>query len=671
MGSGYNESVNQKWVPLLLAMVLLVAMGFFSRDFGLVYDSRALLTRHPVITGVAGPGEAFSRPYLDRLGDGRGLKTYYRPLAVLSFSLGRLLWERSPGAERIVNLLLFFAWLWLVYGIVHRREKDRWMAGVVMLLCACYPLNWDNVSWVAGRPDMLMLVFGTAALLMLEGEDRRYRLAQGGAVLFFGLALLSKETAFFFLPLLVLPMGRRREPGRVTRGLFVLLSLATLVARHAVTGFWGAPGSGRLSLFRDAARLFGALGVYARSLIFPFGVSPYLPPEWVPGTLDILLGGAMAGVMGWLVYRWFLYREERLPLSLLLVFIGGHLLAVFSALSLNVAPRFLTIPFFGAAWWVMRKAGKYSRILRPVAIALLLMFTPFVFLQASAYRDNLTYWQRIHAVYPESVHFSLQLAREYVAGGRFLQAETLLLSQKPNTDRARGDRSLLLANVDLARADYDSLDRHLALAAGSSDAAAVASGRRLKARMFLLRGKEEEAFTMMAALIRDDPRAEWVGEYQRMLLGRCHWRRAMKLQNSFYHRGINFSRDAEEVAVRFSRMSPQERLRFFNRNWNPQGALALLSQLPESPRNSLSRAGMLYFAGKPEAAERLLASLTGLPGMEKTVGIWYWRRMVRPREALWWLRQSLERDPEQPDVVRMLEELESREDAGISRRGER
>ena len=652
--------MERKWLPAALVLAVLAGMGLATRHFGLVYDSRALLTRHPVITGAASLEDAFSRPYLDRLGDDRGLKTYYRPLPLLSFALGHSLWNLSPGIERGINLGLFGLWLGLVYALVFRREGDRPLAAMVMLFCAAFPLNWDNVSWVAGRPDLFVLVFATTTLLLLEQEPRRRHWNGGLALILFSLALLSKESAFFFLPLLVLPMGRRREPGWVTRGGFVFLALVAMTLRHGATGFWGVPGARELHVGEAIIRLVGAAGVYARSLLFPFGVSPYLPPEWTPGLQDLFLGTVLLVLMAWMVFRWWTHRRERLPVALVLVFLSGHLLAVLSDLSLSVAPRFLTWPFLGFSWWVLKTAGKHPPIRRLVATALLLLLLPFVPLQAAAYRSNLVYWQRMRQAYPESVHFSLQLAREYVTEGRFMDAEALLVDIKPKPGRDFNDSQLLLANVDLARADYPSLQRRLqCLQAKPLDEATETSALRLRARMHLLRGEEETAFSMMKALIRRRLRAEWVREFHRMLLGRLRWRRARNLEESFASRGVQFPRKADEWAAEFRDMSETERIHYFTGHWNPRGALSVLMETPPALQNTLQRAGMLYFCGDPESAASLLADASRAAGKEKEIGIWYLESMQRPREALRWFRRALEKAPRQSEVERLVRRLES------------
>ncbi len=144
---------------------------------------------------------------------------YFRPLPVLSLHADYLLWGADPRGYHLTNLILHLLNVLLVYALAKVLWQDfsnrngrtitawqsaRGFAFIVALLFLLHPIHSLAIFWISGRTDMICAIFYITTLLLFIGYWRTgRRIWQGGALLAFLLALLSKEMAAS-LPLVLL-----------------------------------------------------------------------------------------------------------------------------------------------------------------------------------------------------------------------------------------------------------------------------------------------------------------------------------------------------------------------------------------------------------------------------------------------------------------------------------
>lgn len=138
------------------------------------------------------------------------LGNVYRPLTRnLYFWAGRRLFGREPGPYHAANLAIYAAGILLTAFVARRLVAGAFRlapagaeasgAGILAaLLFALHPAAGTPASWVCGVQDLLAVDLALAAILAhLAGRRVLY-------VVFYALALLSKETAAFLFPLIAL-----------------------------------------------------------------------------------------------------------------------------------------------------------------------------------------------------------------------------------------------------------------------------------------------------------------------------------------------------------------------------------------------------------------------------------------------------------------------------------
>lgn len=151
-------------------------------------------------------------------------ENYYRPLATLSFSLERALWDASPGPMHLTNVLIHFLNCLMLYfsartliriNTTEQTEHVSQLGAIIAtVFFAAHPANIESVAWISGRFDLLFSFFMLALItaeICLRDTLIKFLLV---ATLYL-LAALCKEMAagaILFMPLLHIVMRRFSWP---------------------------------------------------------------------------------------------------------------------------------------------------------------------------------------------------------------------------------------------------------------------------------------------------------------------------------------------------------------------------------------------------------------------------------------------------------------------------
>jgi hypothetical protein len=181
-----------------------------------------------------------------RYGSWTGLSALFHDavfrLRATSYWATFLLWSVShvtPYAYHAVSLALHVANTCLVYFVGASWQPMRPAAFWAALLFAVHEGHQEAVMWFSAISELLLFFFGMAALLCAfkAAERKRVWPWQLAGTLLFALALLSKESAVFLLPLFLLATpaaGWRRWLVRLfPHAALVALAVASIAAGRA------------------------------------------------------------------------------------------------------------------------------------------------------------------------------------------------------------------------------------------------------------------------------------------------------------------------------------------------------------------------------------------------------------------------------------------------------
>jgi protein O-mannosyl-transferase len=177
------------YVALLLASVVLVYSNTLWNAFTM--DDNLYVTGNPQVTA----------PTVRALFTPNKASNVFRPVTFATFAAN---WAAAPGHPlgfHLINLFLHAGVTCLLYLLLQKlltsSLRGKTVAFAAALLFAVHPIHTEAVSSIVGRAELLAAGFLFAAWI-LHLQDREI-----GALICFALALLSKESAVVFLPLVL------------------------------------------------------------------------------------------------------------------------------------------------------------------------------------------------------------------------------------------------------------------------------------------------------------------------------------------------------------------------------------------------------------------------------------------------------------------------------------
>ncbi|HOY09378.1 MAG TPA: hypothetical protein PLB05_04805 [Candidatus Omnitrophota bacterium] len=311
----------------------------------------------------------------------------YRPVTALTFFTDYALYRDNPLGFHLTNILLHLVAVGLVFSLAWSLLPNPAFAFMAALLFGVHPIQSEAVTCIGYRSDLLATLLTLAALLAYRRAESpvppsgKFLAASLAA---FGFALLSKETAMVFIPLLVLYDGYMFKPVNQSwvsffryrwkkYGMYAFILLAYLIvysllfpSQHYPKYF--LPSVGIASPGWVALKIFFE---YLKVFFLPVSVT-VLPPLYTPrlASGDIIGLAAMAALAAAGVVAVFRGRK-RYPLAFFAVawFVITYLPASNIIWLPNpIAFRFMYLPAVGVslllALWIER-AARYWQSLWP------------------------------------------------------------------------------------------------------------------------------------------------------------------------------------------------------------------------------------------------------------------------------------------------------------------
>lgn len=384
---------------------------------GFTYDDRFVVALNPLVQRVDLRG-LITQPYWGDIVDA-GL---YRPLTSFTFGVNRLFGE-SAFSFHLVNDLLHAGASALVVVAARNLGASRFVSVTAGLVFALHPLQTEAVDSIVGRAEILALMGTLGALVLFQRGSKSVWVG----ILFF-LALCSKESAAFALPLFLLYWlsFERRS----------LMPIAAAVIAYAALRFAALGGfgiSGREIAFLDnpvahadvATRVsmaFVLIGKYASLIVWPAPLSADYSYNAIPVETDwrVLVGLAVASALAWLAWR----RRGLAAFAALafLIPLTGFLHLLFP-LGTLLAERLVYLPMFGMALLIALATDALPRA-RWVLAILLVACAARVVDRNRDWRDNETLFRQTVRTMPESARAHFLLGAELLEQDRFEEAAT-------------------------------------------------------------------------------------------------------------------------------------------------------------------------------------------------------------------------------------------------------
>lgn len=392
-----------------------------------------------------------------------GSSYYYRPLVELTFWLDNRLWGLEPSPMHLENILLHMANALLVYAIARRSAARYGIVRPGLPLCvaltfALHPLNVEAVAWIAGRTDPLLALFGlSGCLFLIKWLDRPHWGFALGTVLFFILALLTKETAVAFLPVamllvLIWPQGEEALPRRRRVQIVTGTALTALLLAMAALALQGDLAALRRLLVLEESSLLSvslqaltAFGFYLRKAFAPFPLNFAITEVSPLHALLAIPGGLLLA---------FALKRRYLPAcffaAALLLITPVLLLALRNISWTPYAERYMYLPTafvsLGIGTFLFSLQQRARFLLVPVLMIILLIAGVSSRQRTALWQDKLAFYKDAIAKSPRFGSLYNELGMLHLQESRFAAAAQAFDTAKRLNERPAMD-SLIMANI--------------------------------------------------------------------------------------------------------------------------------------------------------------------------------------------------------------------------------
>ena len=371
---------------------------------------------------------------------------YFRPIFSSLFTVNYALFGTSPFGWHLVNVLIHGAVTFLVFVVLEKITGRKLVAALTAALFAVHPVHAESVAWVSGVTDPLMaLLLLPAFYFYLRFRESQRWYMFGGALAFYFLALLTKETAIAF-PLLIAycelfhfkqagPFRQKLVETSKVVGLFMApIAIYFLMRLHAL-GRPALGGQPRHDLVPALLTIPLAIVKYLGLMFIPFGYSYQHHTDVVPTIFSISFLAPLALVL--LIATFVVMIKSRLLTFATVWFIVMLIPALASIRSFEpvylVQERYLYVPSIGVClalglgieWLAGRDwfGFRQRSIVAGLAVVVVLVWSVAFVRQNRVWDNTVSVYKNSVAVAPLSPMAHAQLARTYYDAGRPREAE--------------------------------------------------------------------------------------------------------------------------------------------------------------------------------------------------------------------------------------------------------
>ncbi len=296
------------WLPSIILVLLSFGIYFKCLPYDYVLDDKIVVSENKYTKeGFGGiwkilTTESFEGYFGEKKNLVQGNR--YRPLSIVTFAMEYgIIGELNPWVSHFINILLYGLTgiiLMMVLSMLFRNYKSKswWFSipFIAAILYIAHPIHTEAVANIKGRDEIMTMLF---SLLALYGSLRYIDTGKiswiVGTVLYYFLALLSKENAITFLAIIPLSVYFFSETNwPKLKNIMIWLIVATvlyLMLRNMTAGsvnfakeskdLMNNPFLGMTSVEKMGSIMY-SLGKYIALLVWPHPLSHDYYPYAIP-----------------------------------------------------------------------------------------------------------------------------------------------------------------------------------------------------------------------------------------------------------------------------------------------------------------------------------------------------------------------------------------------------
>jgi dolichyl-phosphate-mannose--protein O-mannosyl transferase len=147
-----------------ISLICISVLVFVSTlSFGFVYDDTLQVLDNPLIRSWQFVGHDFTSNLWAQFGS--SASSYYRPVFTSWLRLNYSVFGENPMGWHLTTVAAHAVATAMVFRIALRVLRVRSQAAIAGLFFAVHPVHVENVSWVSGVVDPLLVIFFLASFL--------------------------------------------------------------------------------------------------------------------------------------------------------------------------------------------------------------------------------------------------------------------------------------------------------------------------------------------------------------------------------------------------------------------------------------------------------------------------------------------------------------------------
>lgn len=472
----WKDKVNLYSVIGILILTALIFTPSLSGDFT-NWDDDNYVTSNQIIKGL-------SFDYL-KLIFTTPISSNYHPITMLSLAVNYVISGASSSfSYHLVNLLFHLLNIVLVFVLVHKLTKGKWIvAFITALFFGIHPMHVESVAWVSERKDVLYTFFFLPALLTFikykETKQVKYYIY---TLLLFVLSILSKPAAVVF-PVVLLLIDFFQNRPLVNKqtivekipffGVSLLFGIITIKTQSK-----SAIAKEELyTIFQKLCFASYSSLSYITKLFVPFDLTVFHPYPVQAGSTSIPLLFQLAPIgiailLGLTI--WSLKKTKVVAFGVAFFFVNIALVLQFLSVGeAMMAERYTYVPHIGlliivgyGVYYLLKEKFpnnngiKYGLTTLGVIYALGLSYQTFE--QCKVWKNSEALWTKVISIYPKKVHVAHNnLGNFYQVKSqldRAIEQYNYALEAKETYYRSyynRGNAYVIQQKFDLALSDYN------------------------------------------------------------------------------------------------------------------------------------------------------------------------------------------------------------------------
>ncbi len=260
------------WVILA---VLILYSGTMSFSFTYFDDDALIIDNREFLSDPSNIFDSFSRRVFS---DPHNSTPFYRPMLEVSLLLDAQIGGSGPFIYHFTNVAIHAIACCLLFLLLTKLGYSAWPSFLLSMTYAVHPALCQAIAWIPGRNDSLLTVFALASFVsllnFLAGRKWKWCLFHQ---FFFFLALFTKESAIFIIPLSVLYIFLFERPKAVESTEKLAPGwLFLLVLWHGFRGIalYGMTQPDIMNLIGGSVFGFPGIVQLLGKMILPFNLSP-------------------------------------------------------------------------------------------------------------------------------------------------------------------------------------------------------------------------------------------------------------------------------------------------------------------------------------------------------------------------------------------------------------